>query len=214
MCGRFVRASGIAEISKWFGIPSERIAGLPRPSFNIAPGNPVAAVLGGEAPSVATMHWGFKLPGAGSRLIINARSEGLMQKPAFRKHLAGGRCLIVADGFYEWRQRPGQPEPFYFSLGPGKMMAMAGLCQPGWPEGNRGVIITVPANSLVGEVHGRMPAIMAPQKYRDWLDPDLRDPELLLPMLEPWSLEGLFSYRVGTMVNSPGNDTPECIRPV
>jgi putative SOS response-associated peptidase YedK len=137
-----------------------------------------------------------------------------MQKPAFRKHLARGRCLIVADGFYEWRQRPGQPEPFYFSLGPGKMMALAGLFQTVLPGGNHGVIITVPANQLVGEVHRRMPAIMAPERYRDWLDPDLSDPEALLRMLEPWPLDGLGSCRVGTMVNSPGNDTPECIRPV
>lgn len=171
-------------------------------------------MFGGDAPSVAALHWGFKLPGAGSRLIINARSEGLLQKPAFRKHLAGGRCLIVADGFYEWRLRPGQPEPVYFSFGPGRMMALAGLCQLGWPEGSRGVIITVPANPLVGEVHPRMPAIMGPERCRDWLAPGLSDPGPLLRMLEPWPLDDLIISRVGTVVNSPGNDTSECIRPV
>jgi putative SOS response-associated peptidase YedK len=178
---------------------------------DIYPSDRAPVVVAPKTPKVMT--WGF--PGfKGKGLIINARSEGLMQKPAFRKHLARGRCLIVADGFYEWRQRPGQPEPFYFSLGPGKMMALAGLFQTVLPGGNHGVIITVPANQLVGEVHRRMPAIMAPERYRDWLDPDLSDPEALLRMLEPWPLDGLGSCRVGTMVNSPGNDTPECIRPV
>jgi putative SOS response-associated peptidase YedK len=216
MCGRFVRTGGPPEISEWFGIPPERIRDLPRPSFNIAPGGPVAAVADEQGPAAMSLAWGFRLPSGGGSLIINARSETLSLKPIFRENLGRRRCLIVADGFYEWGPGEGRSQPFYFSLGPGRMMALAGLYQPREEGGgvSRCAIITVPANARVVPVHRRMPAIIAPDRYREWLDPELTDPGILARMLRPWPPEDMVSQRVGRLVNSTGNDSPECIKPV
>lgn len=221
MCGRFslgTPATTLAAQFELFEVP----AWVPR--YNIAPTQ--------QAPTVvrATLHparqftlhrWGLippwaKDPGIGSQLI-NARAETVATKPAFRKAFRERRCLILADGFYEWQRLRRHKQPFYIRMRDGWPFAFAGLREH-W-EGSEGVaidsctILTTTANELVGTLHERMPVILTPEDFGLWLDPGVQEIERLQSLLRPYSSEEMTAYPVSTRVNNPTNDSPECVEP-
>ncbi|MBO8140637.1 MAG: SOS response-associated peptidase [Firmicutes bacterium] len=202
-----------------------RLTALPpnyRPRYNIAPTQPVTVVLNGSRRRAATFRWGLipawaKDPSIGRRLI-NARAETVAVKPSFRHSLRRRRCLIPADGFYEWRDAGGRKQPVRVVPARRELMAFAGLWDR-WqsPDGEEiysCVIITTGANELLRPIHDRMPVILRPQDYDLWLDEGVQEPEAVLPLLRPCPSPELRAYPVSTYVNSPRNDGPACIAPL
>jgi putative SOS response-associated peptidase YedK len=222
MCGRFSLGTSATTLAAQFDL-----ADLPAwtPRYNIAPTQPVATVVrqSGDVPRAFKVdRWGLvppwaKDPGIGARLI-NARAETVATKPAFRKAFRERRCLILADGFYEWQRQGRRKQPFYFRLRDGRPFAFAGLWEH-WddPEGGARdscTILTTTANLVVGAIHNRMPVILAPQDYALWLDPAVQAADRLQPLLHPYPAEEMLAYPVSLRVNNPGNDSPECIEPL
>jgi putative SOS response-associated peptidase YedK len=221
MSGRFtLRTSGKA-VADFFGL--SEIPDLPA-RFNIAPTQPVPAVRVGpehESRELALLRWGLipawaADPIIGSRMI-NARADTLATKPAFRKAFRQRRCLVVANGFYEWKTLNGRKQPYYIRLQDGGPFAFAGL----WERWNRGdspidscTIFTTDANELGGSIHDRTPVILDPADYDLWLDPDVQDAKRLEPLLVPYTSEALAAWPVSTRVNNPKVDDPKCIEPM
>lgn len=153
--------------------------------------------------------------------MINARAETVAEKNSFKSAFKKRRCLILADGFYEWQRNQagsGPKQPYYIRLETGTPYAFAGLWEH-W-EGEDGhainstTIITTEANELVGEIHHRMPVILSPESYATWLDTSIQEPEELMPLLAPYPSEQTEAYPVSTHVNKPAHDDPECVEPV
>ena len=220
MCGRFVQYSLFPEIVREFDI--QQVDAEPRPSYNIAPTQDVAAVINDGVNRLTTCRWGLippwsKDPVIGSRMI-NARAETVAEKPSFSKPFRKSRCLIVADGFYEWRKENGRKVPVYIRLKNGRTFGLAGLysdwSQPDGETIRTCTIITTEPNSLLKPIHNRMPVIIPKEKNRLWLDPGVQDPVLLKTLLVQYSSDKLAAYDVSTKVNSPANNSPENIVPV
>ncbi|SFS76941.1 SOS response-associated peptidase [Marininema halotolerans] len=222
MCGRFTLTAGLREIVERFQVEEhENQAHLPR--YNIAPTQEVPVILMAEGQrKLTSMRWGLiprwaKDPSIGNRLI-NARSESLTQKPAFRRSFQRYRCLVPADSFYEWKRVDGGKQPIRIMLANEELFAFAGLWDR-W-DNERGesyqsfTIITTRANEKVKEVHERMPVILHLAEEAAWLDPDWGDPELLSPFLEPYEAEAMTLYPVSKAVNTPKNDQVDLIRPL
>jgi putative SOS response-associated peptidase YedK len=222
MCGRFTLTISPGQLQAafpWVEVPQELT-----PRFNIAPTQPVAVIPNDDKPRIDFFIWGLipswsKDPKIGNRLI-NARSETLHEKPAFRAAYRRRRCLVLADGFYEWQQQPDRKikTPFYIQLKSGKPFAFAGLWE-NWnsPDGSKVLtctIITTSPNNLVERIHNRMPAILAPDLYSDWLEPGDVDPFELSNLLKPYPDDDMIAFPVSKLVNSPENDTPQCIQPL
>ncbi|MBF2066291.1 MAG: SOS response-associated peptidase [Calothrix sp. C42_A2020_038] len=222
MCGRFTLTSseqGLAEVFK-----IQDVLDL-NPRYNIAPTQSVVTVL--HHPETQKrmfnlLRWGLipswsKDPNIATKLI-NARSETVAEKPSFRSAFKKRRCLIVASGFYEWQHREGKKQPFYFQLEDKQPFGFAGLWEhwlsPDGEEIDTCTILTTSANELMAPVHDRMPVILKPEDYDLWLDPQVQDPKMLQPLLQPFPTEAMTSHPVSTIVNSPRNDTPECVVPV
>ena len=201
-----------------------------QPRYNIAPMQevPVVAVLregqggeqAGQRRQVRLMRWGLIPSWAedvsiGNRMI-NARAESVAQKPAFRAAYARRRCLVPADGFYEWQRTGGGKQPFYMQIGEGELFAFAGLWER-WRRDDADVvesftIITTDADAQLRDIHDRMPVIVSPADWRTWLDP-AADPASLQRLLRPW--HGPLSRTPVTQhVNSPRHDDPHCIDPL
>ena len=152
--------------------------------------------------------------------MINARAETLAEKPSFRNAFRRRRCLILADGFYEWKQVPGSKSkiPMFIRLVSGKPFAFAGLWER-WlsPDGSEVLscaIITTQPNTFMKSIHNRMPVILPPDAYARWLDPSDQMPEKLAPLLQPYTASELIAHEVSRLVNSPQNDTPNLINPL
>ncbi len=222
MCGRFTLTDPDADLAVQFNLPE--IPDL-QPRYNIAPTQPVPAVRvapDGTAREMVMLHWGLipfwaKDPKIGSRMI-NARSETAAEKPAFRAAFRRRRCLVVADGFYEWKKANGTKQPFYIRLRDTRPFAFAGLWER-WKGHDDDVIdsctlLTTQPNDLLRQVHNRMPVILQPRDYDLWLDPEVQKPELLQPLLLPYPPEEMDAYPISRYVNSPDNDTPKCIEPL
>lgn len=222
MCGRYTLTSTDLSLVELLGLT--RAPEL-RPRYNIAPTQQVAvlrAPAGGEAREIEMLRWGLipswaKDPAMGNRMI-NARSETADEKPAFRSGLRQRRCLIPADGFYEWRKAGGRKQPFYIRLGDQGPFAMAGLWDR-WqgPEGTvieSCTILTTVPNELVRPIHDRMPVVLPPECFREWLDPIVTNAARLKPLLGPYPASQMVAYPVSTQVNSPANDGPACIEPL
>ncbi len=220
MCGRYTLTSPIEVLAEEFGISGP----LPElsPSYNVAPGQGVATVMEEDDGSrrLEVLKWGFvpswaKDPAGGDRMI-NARSETAAEKPSFRKAMRERRCLILADGFYEWKKTGGGKQPFHIKMEDGRPFAFAGLWESWGRDGETirsCTILTTGANDLVREVHDRMPVILPRDAYAPWLDPGTRDPEPLLSLLVPFPPEAMTAYPVSRAVNSPSNDGPYCVEP-
>jgi len=153
----------------------------------------------------------------GTRLI-NARSETAATTPAFRKPLRDRRCLILADGFYEWKREGARTQPYYIKLWDGAPFAFAGLWDrwqpPDGPPLDTCTILTTTPNAVLRAIHDRMPVILPPDAYNVWLDPAMRDVERVQALLTPYPAEQMIAYPVSPRVNNPADDAPECIVPL
>jgi putative SOS response-associated peptidase YedK len=221
MCGRFSQAQ-IAELDREvFKLLSS--PALP-PRYNVAPTQEVAVVRQPGEPterSLDLLRWGLiphwaKDPTIGTRMI-NARAESVADKPAFRDSFRERRCLVPADGFYEWAKTKHGKQPYYVRVLGGGLFAFAGLWDrwrdPAGEVRETFTIITTEPNELLRPVHNRMPAILAPEDYDSWLAPEPTDATDLTELLRPYPTEQMSYYPVSRYVNSPDNEGPECIRP-
>lgn len=219
MCGRFTLTADpneLQEVFPWLNVPDEI-----SPRYNIAPTQPVAVVPNNGENKLDFFVWGLipfwaDDPKIGSRMI-NARSETLAEKPSFRNAYKRRRCLVLADGFYEWQQRSkDMPKvPHFVRLKSGAPFGFAGLWER-WESTDGSeifscTIITTKPNELVKPIHNRMPVILPEDAYDLWLDPDEKGPEQLNHLLGPYPAERMDAYPVSRAVNNPANDSPECI---
>lgn len=193
------------------------------PRYNIAPTQMVPIIIVEErGRKLEMMRWGLipswaKEVAVGNRMI-NARCETLAEKPAFKRYFKSSRCLVPADGFYEWKKAGTAKQPMRITLKSGQLFAMAGLWAR-WRDA-RGQevhsfsVITTAPNSLMRDIHNRMPAILHPAREIEWLDPANADLDSLQAMLSPYPAEQMLAYPVSTIVNSPRNDNKACIAKV
>lgn len=222
MCGRFVLKSSHDEIASQFGLTS---AGqlTTGPHYNIAPSTEIAVIRSNETGKreLAGLRWGLIPPWAKDSkrgtFPINARAETCATKPMFRNALRKRRCLIPADGFYEWGTIDGRKQPFYFHMLDDRPFAFAGLWERWKGDGqtiDSCAIIVGTANELLQPIHDRMPIILEPNDYDLWLNPEITDAELLTPLLKPYPADEMAAYPVSTRVNSPRNDYAELIQSI
>jgi putative SOS response-associated peptidase YedK len=220
MCGRFTLKTSRAIIAELIG--SSKSLPLFEPRFNIAPSQPVLAVRiapeSGEREGTL-LKWGLipswaKEPSIGNNLA-NARADTVAEKPAFRSAFKKRRCLVLADGFYEWQAGPGGKTPYYFQSKDGSPFAFAGLWER-WQKGEEPIescsLITTEANGVVGPVHDRMPVILDSSSFARWLDPETGS-NALKSMLSPLPDDWLTAHPVSKLVNNPRNESPRCIEP-
>jgi putative SOS response-associated peptidase YedK len=222
MCGRFTLTADPGKLRESF--PGTKIPDEITPHFNTAPTQPIAVIPNDGKNELTFFVWGLipswaKDPSIGNRMI-NARAETLAEKPAFRAAFRRRRCLVPADGFFEWRQEAGQKgkTPMYIRMASGQPFAFAGLWEV-WqsPDGSvipSATIITTEPNSLMGTIHNRMPVILSPDSYARWLDPEEQDPAALAGLLKPYPASQMEAYPISTLVNDPKNDLPEVILPL
>ena len=218
MCGRYELHSSPAAIALAFGLPAPPALS---PRYNIAPMQPVPVIRQtstGER-KLVEMRWGLvprwaKDPAIGAKMI-NARGEGIAEKPAFRWAFERRRCLLPADGFYDWKAVNGGKQPFHIANIDGRPLGIAGLYER-WLSSDGGVldtctVITTEANALLRDVYDRMPVIIAPQDYARWLDRSRTD---VVDLIAPYRADALRLIPVSTSVNSAKNDDPSLLEPV
>lgn len=225
MCGRFVRTLDSATLAAYLGVDetAEEAEEAPAPSYNVAPTDPVYAVTERrERRRMEVMRWGLIPHWASDRkgpLNINARAETVSVTPAFRDSLRRRRCLIPAEGFYEWEPKQSGRRPHYVTLAAGEPMVFAGLWAA-WrdPESEDWVrscaIITTAANRRLADIHTRMPVILEPESWDMWLDRELREADALEPLLRPLPARAVTEHPVSNLVNNVRNDLPENIAPL
>ncbi|MGX1901769.1 SOS response-associated peptidase [Thermolongibacillus altinsuensis] len=219
MCGRFSLTVSEEILRQYF--PFELSAKV-LPRYNIAPGQEVLAVVSDDRKMTGRMlKWGLvpywaNDPKIGFKMI-NARAETVDEKASFKHAFKKRRCLILADGFYEWKKEGNQKIPCRFTLKNEQPFAFAGLWEKWDKHGDpmyTCTIITTKANELVEAIHDRMPVILPKEWEKVWLDPAIEDAEYLKSLLRPYPSEEMKMYEVSTIVNSPKNDVPDCIKPV
>jgi putative SOS response-associated peptidase YedK len=224
MCGRFsLRARNAALLAEYFGIVD---VPLLKARYNIAPTQPVPVVrLKSDQlkpqREMVMLRWGLipawaKDPAIGNRMI-NARAESLAHKPAFRAALRSRRCLVVADGFYEWQAAGKAKQPYFIHFRDDRPFAFAGLWEawegPDHTAIESCTIITTTADDLIRPIHDRMPVILAPEVYEVWLDSSVNKFEEIAGLLAPFSSDRMEAYPVNTLVNNPTQDEAGCIEP-
>ncbi|MGC9521880.1 MAG: SOS response-associated peptidase [Anaerolineae bacterium] len=220
MCGRFTLWLQFGDLIKAF--PDLKFPEKLPPRYNIAPTQQVAVVPNDGDKAIRFFQWGLvpfwaKDPSIGSRMI-NARSETAAEKPAFRTAYRRRRCLILADGFYEWRKEPGRTgkTPMYVRMASGEPFAFAGLWELWNPDDAplySCTILTTRPNALVAPIHNRMPVILPRSAYDRWLDPAEQRAGALDDLLGPYPAEEMTAYPVSRVVNNPSNDVPDCVQP-
>jgi putative SOS response-associated peptidase YedK len=218
MCGRFTLAVDINTIARTFN------AAIPpslntTPRYNIAPQQDVLAVMRDETTHLDLLRWGLipawaKDESIGSKMI-NARAETLAEKPSFKRLLRSKRCLLVADGFYEWKKEQGGKTPMYITLRDREPFAFAALWDTWKNDEDQQIrtctIITTEPNELVAPIHNRMPVILSQEAREEWLDPSLQDEHVLLPLLAPYPVEEMTARLVSRLVNNPRYEGAELI---
>jgi putative SOS response-associated peptidase YedK len=223
MCGRYSLTTTRVDLARELGLPVDLIPAELVPRWNIAPSQPVAVLRHRDGVRLDLLQWGLiptwaDDPAIGNRLI-NARSETLSEKPSFRDSFLRRRCLVVADGFYEWAkpERGRTKTPFFIRMRSGGVFTFAGLWSrwrlPGRDEIESCAIVTGEPNDLVAPVHDRMPVILPPDRREAWMDPDHQDADSLRSLLRTFPENEMEMYAVGRHVNSPANDDPACIEP-
>jgi putative SOS response-associated peptidase YedK len=216
MCGRYTLITDIKKIAESFGV-GPALNTLPR--YNIAPTQDIVAVVNNGETHLTALRWGLIPSWAKDELIgsrmINARAETLAEKPSFKNLLRRHRCLVVADGFYEWKAEGRGKTPMYITLADDQPFAFAGLWDlwksPDGSEIRSCTIVTTEPNELMASIHNRMPAIMRPGAYQDWLNPQLRDEQVLTHWLSPYPSELMKARPVSKLVNNPRNETAEIL---
>jgi putative SOS response-associated peptidase YedK len=219
VCGRFVRQKEIDAIISEFGI-NEVSCDL-KPSYNIAPTQQVAIIVEDGVKQLIAVRWGLVPYWAESlatgNKLINARAETIDKKATFKEAFQKRRCLVVADGFYEWQKDGKTRQPILIRLKGAGSFGFAGLYE-NWisPAGENirtCTIITTEPNEIMAPIHDRMPAIVCKEDEARWLDPHCQSPTNLLQLLRPYPAEQMETCFVSSLVNSPSNDSPECIVP-
>ncbi len=220
MCGRYTITSAPEAIRALFGYAEQ--PNFP-PRFNVAPTQPIPIVRLHEGKrQFALMRWGL-LPSwvkdlKTFSLLINARGESVVDKPAFRAAMKRRRCLIPADGFYEWQAGGTRKQPFYIRAKSGAPLAFAGLWEtwtgPNGEELDTAAIVTTNANRTLAPIHGRMPAILAPEAFDLWLNCAEVDSETAAALIRPAPEDLLEAYPISTAVNRVANDNPQIIEPL
>jgi putative SOS response-associated peptidase YedK len=223
MCGRYRLSRRKQILEKYFDSADWQEDWNPR--FNIAPTQPVPVIRQNPKKAVretTLMRWGlipsWAKDSSASAQMINARSETASAKPAFREPLKSRRCLIPADGFYEWLRTAKAKQPYCFEVNDGELFAFAGLWD-GWrdPNGNwirTCSILTTTPNAVTAAVHERMPVILDPDSYDLWLDPGMNDVTAASELLKPYDARFMRSYPISTRVNHVANDDAECSKPM
>lgn len=231
MCGRMTLRTDVSDVARIFDAEVRDPVAFAQlgPRYNVAPTQPIEVVVQREDGRVIELHrWGLvpsfaKNVNVGSR-HINARAETIATTPAFRTSFARRRCVIPADGFYEWRREPGprggagRKQPFLIHAADHRPLAFAGIWAP-WKDPATGkwvlsaAVVTTRANGVVGQLHDRMPVILAPSEWPIWADPETRDPGLLNDLLRPASDDLLTLTAVSALVNNANNEGPELLLP-
>lgn len=219
MCGRYTLRANADVLSSEFHLTQVPPT---TPRYNVAPSQRVAVVTAEEPGRMQHFRWGLvpswaKDLAIGNRMI-NARSESLAEKPSFRSALKRRRCLVLADGFYEWFAEGKRKTPIFVHREGHRPFAFAGLWES-WRPPDEGEVIhsctfaTVPPNALMSRYHDRMPAILTADTYGAWLSDGELAPELRERLLVPYAAEDLIAHPVSTLVNAPANDVPACVLP-
>jgi putative SOS response-associated peptidase YedK len=221
MCGRFTLKSRLDVIADVFGVKVPPT--LPE-RFNIAPSQQVLAIRkqpGSHQRELVAFTWGLVPfwaddPEIGIR-TINARSETAAAKPAFRESFKSRRCLILADGFYEWQARDVKKQPYYIRLKSGQPFGVGGLWDH-WEKQGESLetctILTCDANEPMRAIHDRMPVVIPPESFQIWLDSDIHDHGMLSRLLRPFQPDEMTAYPVSTLVNNVRNDSPKLVDPL
>ncbi|NMH72977.1 SOS response-associated peptidase [Bacillus sp. RO2] len=221
MCGRFSLTAELHKLEERFFLENTNTLEY-RISYNIAPGQPILAIVKGENKNRAGyLHWGLVPSFAKDKKIgykmINARAETLHEKVSFRKLLERKRCIIPADGFYEWKKQNGDKKPIRFTKTNEKPFAFAGLWDR-WVTKDEELVsctlITTRPNQLVEDVHDRMPVILKEEHEKDWLSRQVLTSSQLATMLQPFDAGLMRSFEVSPIVNSPKNNGPDCIKTI
>ena len=230
MCGRFTLSNpDPALVAKAFNLdtasdsPSSLPADRLTARFNVAPMQAVAAVVRDTTGHnhLEAMRWGlvpsWSKDASGAAKMINARAETAPDKPSFRAAFSKRRCLIVADGFYEWQKHDdGSKTPMYITLSDHQLFGFAGLWEP-WTDPDSGntlltcTILTIQPNALMESIHNRMPVILPPETYTDWLDPTQTDKQKAAQLLAPFPAERMVAFAVSRKVNNIRDDEPSLI---
>ena len=221
MCGRYTMSIPAETLARHFGLDAVPDVA---PRFNIAPTQAAAVVrlsTAREVPVLDFLRWGlvpaWAKDASGAGRLINARAETAADKPSFRSAFRHRRCLVPADGFYEWRTEGGAKQPYRITRPDGAPIAFAGLWER-WGKGDEPLetftILTTAANAVLQPLHDRMPVIVDPIDFALWLDPTATDPALVERLLVAPPDDALTYYPVGRAVNSVGNDDPSLVAPV
>ena len=222
MCGRFVGYRSLDELKGFFPIDKSACDAIS--NYNVAPSQEILAIARYESENwLVKFHWGLvpfwaKDISIGNRMI-NARSESVAEKPSFRNAFRKRRCLIIADGFYEWKGEKGRKQPMFITSTDHKPFAFAGLWET-WKKDDQDsiykscTIITTQASESIRDIHHRMPVIIKPTSYEAWLDPGNQDLGELDRILKNEVVTELVSYPVSKQVNSTRHNDPSCIEPV
>jgi len=221
MCGRFVRHSSLDLIENTFAVDDVEIDAV-EARYNIAPSQPVLAVIRDQGKRLVQLHWGLVPFWAEDRSIgnrmINARAETVEKKPAFRGAFRKRRCLVVADGFFEWKGEKGRKQPFYLTLEGDRPFGFAGIWDI-WRERDTGeelrscTILTTAAAASLKDIHHRMPVVLKAENRDTWLDP-AAGPDRLKQILTDGFVTGFRRRPVSRQVNRVQNDNPGCIEEV
>lgn len=220
MCARYTLHASADLLAQLFGLPA--IPPL-SPRYNISPSQEIAVIgsKAGGGRGLAMFRWGFvphwaNDPNSGPK-PVNAKSEGMAENAAFRESVRKRRCLIPADGFYEWRTTADGKRPLHFRRRDRGLFAFAGLWDC-WRGNDKPLftctIVTTASNALVRPVHDRMPVILPREHWAQWLDPNVADPEQLLPLTAPYEWDEMEAVSVNPVVNSSRHEGPDCLQEV
>lgn len=226
MCGRFTITVTMDELkdylSEYYDI-DEMKGDFVLPRYNVAPGQEVISVINdGQKNRVGLFKWGLVPSFAKDEKIgysmINAKSETLQDKPSYRPSLEHKRCVILANGFYEWKKEDQHKIPMRILMKDQSIFPIAGLwstyVRPDGTKLHTCTIVTTAANALVSEIHDRMPVILTEETKTSWLNPRITDYKILTKFFKPFDSEHMYSYQVSSLVNSAANDLKECIEPI
>ena len=222
MCGRFSQTASPEVIAQQFELTDPPLF---TPRYNIAPSQSIAAIRIDPDTTTRTLvmlRWGLIPSWAKDPKIahqcINAKAETVAEKPSFRSAFKKRRCLVIATGFYEWQIHGRAKQPMWIGLRSQQPFAFAGLWEHWTPAEGEPLetctIITTEPNDLMAPIHNRMPVILSPTSYDQWLDPTFQQVASLNALLRPYPSTALTAYPVSTLVNNPRHDTPQCLEPV
>ncbi len=224
MCGRFTLRASASVLAEQFAVFDVAPIG---PRFNIAPTQAVPVVRMSPRErepqrELVALRWGLipswaKDAAIGNRMI-NARAETVAEKPAYRAAFRRRRCLVPADGFYEWQRAGNRKQPYFIHMRDDGPFALAGLWESWEGPDHSGIesftVLTTEPNEVVEPIHNRMPVILNQSDYGLWLDSAVQEPGVLAPLLVPYRAELMESYAVSTQVNSPRHEDPSCVEPI